>query len=481
MPGGVERAGRAARLRPRARLPTGGGDPRADRPSRRSGTWCLAALGLVCTWPALGAQIDYGVGLSATYESNMFRTTSDPRPEIYESIMGAVNLREDNRDLNVRMLAQIEHRHFTKHTFPDDTTSYLDGAALWTITPQRATWTLEDTFREVQLSLTAPNTPSNRTKSNTMNTGPDLTFAVDGANSVIVGGRYGRFDVQNSVTDNWRYGGYLRGLHLLSLQSKVSLNYETWRVNFEPVATPYPKVLQQNAYARYESLYAGSGATIDVGLTRITRYGTDTLSGNLGRLTLLRAFGPDMTLRVAYSNEISDTYSDLLRGVTLAGVPTDPAVVVVQGLATADQYHSKLGSAAFLNQGGRFQYAFLVIGRQIDFATLDEDYDERGGRIYLAWLPSGAARISASADYSRRDYRTLTIDPATPGSPLRQDNDRNYLASLEYRLNQNLTVTFVGNQIRRESTAPTVGYVDRRVMLLLGYTFGHTFDIQSRR
>lgn len=433
----------------------------------------MAVLCWTCAWsaPIFAAQIDYGVGLSATYESNIYRTTTDPRPELYESLMGAVNLREGNRDLNVRALAQLEHRHFTRQTFSDDTTGFLDGAALWTIAPQRATWVLEDTFREVQLNLTAPNTPSNRTKSNTLNTGPDIIFAIDSVNSIVVGGRYGRFDIQNSFSDNKRYGGSLRGVHMLSLRSKVSLNYETWHVSFEPEATPYPKVLQQNGYLRYDSLYAGSGVAVDLGKTRVTQYGGQSLDGNLERLTLIKGFGPDSSFRISYSDEISDTYSDLLRGVTLASVPTDPAAVIIQGLATADLYHSKLGSIAYLNQGGRFQYTLLGLGRKVDFATLDEDYDERGGRIYLNWLQSGVLRFVVSGYYSRRTY--LTLD--------REDTDRDTLASAEYRVNGNLAITLLGNLVRRDSTAPGVSYVDRRVLLLAGYTIGRGFEMQSRR
>ncbi|HKW39221.1 MAG TPA: hypothetical protein VJO54_15590 [Burkholderiales bacterium] len=466
MPGGAEKAGRAARLQPRAGL-----------------SWHRALVwACLCPAPALAAQVDYGVGLSATYESNIFRTTTDERRELYESLMGAVFLREDNRDLAVRMLVQAEHRHFTQKTFGDDTTMFLDGAGLWTISPERFTWTLEDTFREVQLNVTAPDTPGNRTKSNTLSTGPDLTFALSSVNSVVLGGRYGRFDVDNSVTDNKRYGGYLRGIHLLSLQSRLSLNLEANRVFFEPEATPYPNVLQENFYGRYESLYAGSGVTVDFGRTVVTQYdGGQTLDGNIARLTLLKAFGTESTVRMSYSDEISDTYSDLLRGVTLAGIPTDPGVVLIQGVATADLYHSKLGSAAYLNQGGRFQYTLLAVGRKVDFATLDQDYEERTGRLYLSWLQSGAMRFSASFDYSKRNYLTLTVDPTTPGSPLREDIDRNYLATLEYKLNQSLTLTLVGNLIRRDSTAPAISYVDRRGMILLGYTFGHQFEMQSRR
>jgi hypothetical protein len=439
----------------------------------------------VCTGaaPSLAVQIDYGVGLSATYESNIYKTTTNPAPELYWSYIGAAFIRESNQDLDLRTLIQIEHRKFTKHTFPDDTTAFLDGAALWTLMPRRLTWALEDTFREIQLNVTAPDTPGNRTKSNTLSTGPDLTFTVDSSNSVVVGGRYGRFDVQNSDTDNKRYTGYLRGLHLLSLQSKLSLNAEVTRVFFEPAATAFPNVLQENLYARYESLYAGSGVTLDLGRTHVTQLdGGQSLAGNIERVALFKAFGPASTLRVTYSNEISDTYSDLIRGVTLTAAPLDPGVVVLQGLATADLYHSELATAAYINQDGRFQYTVLALGRKVDFATLDEDYDEKGGRLYATWVQSGTTRFTLSGDFSRRTYSTLLADPTNPaGSPTRVDTDRNYIASMDYKLNRNLTLTMVANLLRRDTNAPGLSYVDRRVMVLAGYSFGHQFDVQSRR
>lgn len=434
---------------------------------------CVVALCWVCAWsaPIFAAQVDFGAGLSSTYESNMLRTTTDPRPELYQSLMGAASIVQTTGDLNARLLAQLEYRHFTRHTFSDDTTGYLEEAALWTIAPRRLNWTLNDTFREVLVNLTAPNTPGNRTKSNTLETGPDLTFTLSGSNSVLLSARYGRFDVQNSLADNKRYGASLRGVHALSPESKVSLNYEMMDVSFEPQATPFPKVLEQNAYGRYETLHAGDGVTVDLGQTRATQEGGQSFQGRLERLTLIKAFGLESTVRLSYSDEISDTYSDLIRGITLSAVPTDPAVVIIQGLATADIYHSKQGSLAYVNQGGRFQYGFVGLGRKVDFATLDEDYDERGGRLYLAWLFSPAGRFLATGYYSRRTY--LTLD--------RQDTDRDYSASAEFKVNRNLTITLLGNLVSRDSTALGVSYVDRRAMLLLGYTFGQQFVMQSRR
>jgi hypothetical protein len=56
-----------------------------------------------------------------------------------------------------------------------------------------------------------------------------------------------------------------------------------------------------------------------------------------------------------------------------------------------------------------------------------------------------------------------------------------------YRLNGNVSVTVEGGRNQRESTAPSTSavpstsFVDRRVMLLLGYSSGPLYEVRSRR
>jgi hypothetical protein len=430
------------------------------------GAWCWAASGLA-------AQVDFGVGLTASYETNINRVETGAKPEITESIIGGFTASENTGDLNGHVLAQVEHRHFVKGTFSDDTTAFVDGAGLWTITPRRFTWLVEETFREVQLNLTAPDTPSNRAKSNSLNTGPNVTFPLSSTNSILVGGRYGRFDIQDSVNDNRRYGLLVSGVHSLSPQSRISANYQAVRTFFEPEATPFPKVLREDEYFRFERLYAGTGATIDLGSSRVTRYGGDPLVGNIVRASLMKATGPDSAIRMLYADEISDTFSDLIRGVTEVASPSDPGVVVLQGtsFATADLYHSQRAEVAYGSQGSRFQYSLLGYGRRVDFQTLDEDYDERGGRFTLGWILSGATRVSLLGDYTRRDYQSF----------FRQDVDRNTYLTGEFRLNRNMTVTVFGNIAQRDSTADGQSYVDRKIMITLGYSTGSGYVVQTRR
>src|SRR5215472_15855087 len=474
MPGGVGNATRVTQLWPTERTPAGVTVPRGERAGHRP-CWRAVALLAACCWTASGlaAQIDYGVGLTASYETNINRVETGAKPEITESLIAGLNASENNGDLIGHVLAQVERRHFVRGTFSDDTTAFIDGAGLWTITPRRFTWLLENTFREVQLDLTAPDTPSNRAKSNSLNTGPNFTIPLSSTNSILVGGRYGRFDIQNSVNDNRRYVILVSGIHSLSPQSRISANYEAVRTFFEPEATPFPKILREDEYFRFDRLYAGTGATVDIGSSRVTRYGGTPLVGNIVRVSLIKATGQDSAFRVLYADEISDTFSDMLRGISQVSSPSDGGAVVLHGtnFATADLYHSKRGEVGYSNQGARFQYTLVGYGRRVDFETLDEDYDERGGRMGLNWILSGATRVGLFGDYTRRDYQSF----------VRQDIDRNTYLTGEFRVNRNLSVTLLGNIAQRDSTVDGQSFIDKKIMLILGYSTGSGFTVQTRR
>src|SRR5215470_12606450 len=243
-----------------------GGVGRATRVAPCPRRWCAAILGWACAWavPVHAGQFAFGAGTSLTYESNIQRVQVNPQADLIQAVYGGFYYTENTDVLKARCLGQVERRHFYRNSFSDDTATYLDTAAGWTIVPRRLNWILEDTFREVLVDITAPDTPSNRTESNSLNTGPDLTFALSSSNSVVFGARYGRFDIKNSVNDNERYMGLARLIHNMSPQTSLSLNYEVFHVHFDPLAQPYPKVLLQNLFARFQSLNAGSGAIVDI-------------------------------------------------------------------------------------------------------------------------------------------------------------------------------------------------------------------------
>ena len=436
-------------------------------------------LGWACAAPIHAAQVESGVGLSLLHNSNIARVETNPQSEWTEALIVGLSFRENTADLTANVLAQMERRHFVRNTFSDDSSGFVDGAAIWTILPRRLTWSIEDTYRQVLLDITAQDTPTNRAKSNSLNTGPDFTFPLSSTNSAVIGGRFGRFDIENSNNDNKRYKAYARGLHALSAQTKVSLNFEATRVLFEPGAQPYPEVLRRDWFGRFENLSATNSAVLDLGTSKVTQYGGQDLDrGRIARLALSEAFSSESTVRLSLSNEFSDTFSDLVAGVGGSTAPREGGVVT----AASDLYHSRRGDLGYLNKGGQFEYALQVNGRRVDFATLDQqDYHERGGTFSLVWLYSGAMRFTASAAYVRRTFDNIRIiDSNGEDKGNREDKDRNLGAQLTYRLNRNVTIRMEAGRAERQSAVTLGSFVDRRVLLLLGYSSGF-YEVQSRR
>jgi hypothetical protein len=478
MPGGVGGATHFAGLRQKVLPPAANAARRSNRASLAPSKSWRPALLLCFTYlhaaAALAGDLGYGAGGYLSYESNIDRVETNPRRELIASLFGGVSYQETAGDVTGRLYAYVERRHFTQHTFSDDTRGFLEGTGRWTIMPKRLIWLVDETFQDVVLNVTAPATPGNVTKTNSFNTGPELIVPLGPVNALVTGARYGRFDIENSNTDNHRYRGYARVVHTTPARSKFSLNYEASRIFFEP-GTPFPEALREDRFVSYETasaaqgLYAGDSARIDIGTSRVVQYASDssnTLDGHLVRLRLSKAVGRQYTVHAAYSDQISDTYSDLIAGIAGSSgslVPTDGGVFIVQGggAATADLYHSKRGELGFTAHGGEIEYTLQPYTRTVDFQTQNQDdYSEIGGVFFWRWALSGATRFAAYANYSARNYDNLE----------RKDTDRNYGMSVDFKLNRTLRLAVVVGQNQRQSTAPGISYVDQRAMLLLGYS-----------
>jgi hypothetical protein len=445
--------------------------------------------------PVHAVESGFVLGLSLTHDSNISRVETNPQSDWTRALIAGLFGRVNTVDLTARIQAQVERRHFYRRAFAEDTIGFLDGAGVWTISPRQLTWTVEDTFRELQLNLTSPDIPSNLTRSNSLSTGPDLTLSMSATNSVVIGGRYGRFDIKNSNGDNRRYTGYLRGVHALSAQAKLSLNYEATSMYFEPGAQAYSKIFREDWIGRLENLSGANNTVLDLGTSRVTQYGggspglqcqatatpspqpcnaaASSLKGNrLARLTLSEKLSSQSTVRLLLSDQISDTYTDLLVGVTGSTVPRDPPVGLPTAatFATGDLYHSKRGELGYTNNDGRFGYTLQAYGRRVDFLSLDNDFQEKGGTFLWSWTISDALRLNASTIYAKRTY---SFDD-------RQDTDRTNSVNGTYRLNGNVTVAMDVSRVERRSTVPLSSYVDDRIMLVLAYSSNFT-DVRPRR
>ncbi len=464
---------------------------------RRLGACCFAAVSFTCLEcaPALAGQYDYGAGFALTHDSDITRTSTDPRAEWTEALFAGIGYAERTADLTARLLAQVERRSFVRNTYRDDTGYFLNGAAVWTITPQQLSWTVEDIATESLLNLTAPDTPANRTKTNYLSTGPEFAFRVNPANQPVIGARYGRYDIQGPG-DNQRYTGYARWVHRLSEPEKLSLNYEVARVDFTPPAL-FPNFLRQDQFLRYETRSPFNSLSLEGGTTHIQRYGGDQTNGRLARVTALHALTSETAVQLNLSDQISDTATDLIRGVAQATSTLTPATpfesaaavpLAGSNVTTGDVYRSQRGELIYVARGSRIEYNLQGYTRRVDFATLEQDYREVGGNVSLTWTQTDTVRVYAYADYLKRTFPSLarTVpDPILGPNFDERDTYRTAALGVTYRPTRNLSVSAEGRRLERDSKlppdVPSQNFVDRRVMLLLGYSTGPLYVASSRR
>jgi hypothetical protein len=444
-----------------------------------AGVWRAAVLvGICVALPVQAAEFDFGVGLSMAYESNIDRVETAPQSEIVQSLLGGLFFRENTGDLTARVQALVVRRHFTRGTNKDDTLGYLDGRGAWVIRPQRLNWVFEDTFQMVQTSITAPETPSNLTQSNAFSTGPDLIFPFSSVNSILAGGRYGRFDVKNATTDNQRVSGYVRGLHQLSPAAKISLNYEAAKVNFEPGAQLYTSIFREDAYVRFDNNSVLNSTAVSFGTTRATTYGggTPVEPSRLAIVSFAQTLSTQTKIRIGFADQLSDIFSDVIASITASTAPREIGVAKIVAdpttpFSTADVYHSTRGDVGYSYEGTRFMYTLRGGERRVDFINDDvNDYLEKYGSLLFFWLPSTAVRFDLNGSFSNRDYSEIG----------RTDVDRAYGAAATFRPNRNVTVALTGARFLRHSTADGASYVDNRVALTIGYGTNPA-DIESLR
>ena len=412
------------------------------------------------------------------HDSNITRTT-DPRAEWTETLFGGIAYAERTVDLTARLLAQVEKRDFVRNTYQNDTAYFLNGAAVWTIVPQQLSWAVEDLASESLLNLAAADTPTNRVQTNSLSTGPEFTFRVDPTNMPVIGARYGRYDIQGPG-DNQRYTWYVRWLHRLSEPEKLSLNYEATHVNFGPPAL-FPNFRRQDQFLRYEALSPLSSLTLDGGTTHIQPYGGDETNGRLVRVSALHALTSESAVRLNLSDQISDAATDLRLGVASATSSMTPATPIESAasapltgsnVATENVYRSHRGELVYVKQSGHIGYNVLGYARRIDyFNTLDQDYHEAGGSLVLTWIQADVVRIYASANYLKRTFPSLD----------ERDTERTGVLGTTYRFTRSLSASVEGRFMGRESNISSQSFLDRRVMLLLGYSTGPQYSATSRR
>ena len=394
------------------------------------------------------------------------------RSDWIHSVLAGFAYQENTTNVVARVLAQATYNDYQKNSFGDETLFDMISSAVWTISPQRFLWTVEDNYQQGLVSSTGADTPSNRTNLNVLSTGPDVYVRLAPVHALTFGARVGDVYTGRANADNKRFSGLAGWLYQSSPITTLSLNYQVLDVNYDD-STVNNDFVSQDVFFRAQFHPSRSQYAVDLGTTHISFDRGEDLRGTLSRLSWIRESTPQTRFGASLSKEFSNTGTDVLAAsaATPLGGATAAPSGISQTVVTSDVYDTKGGSIFFDHHGSQVGAQFQAGQRKLDFATTPQDRKETSGRLQIDYFFTVAATLTLFSDYTKTEYVDF----------IRRDIDQNTGLRFDYHVTRRITLGLEGRRVERRSTDPTAEFQDNRMLLTLLYSSGPLFAPLHRR
>jgi hypothetical protein len=443
--------------------------PRYIRKRDRVVILAIALYGF-CPAVLFAGDIAYGLGYSSEYSSNITQVPVNAQKEWINSVMAGVGYAEYTPDLAARVLSQVQYDKY-EYVFGEETLFNLDSSAVWTVSPQRFNWSVQDVYRQLPIDLTVTETPINRENVNVFSTGPDFLLHFSPVQTLVLGARYGNFYTAHTNTDNNNSSGFARWQYQATSQMTYSLNYEVLDVKYkDDVANNNFK--QQNLYFRADSRPSRSEYILDLGTTQINQDRNSVVRQGSGKLSWVREINPETNMGASVGAGSSNTGNDVLAASTAAAGPTpSPAPIVQPSAVTSDVYRTKRADAFYMHHSSQFGTSLQVFGQDVNYQLTPDSNRQSGGNLLFSYYYSDTFTSTLFGGYSKTKYTTL----------IRRDIDRDAGLRFAYRVGRDILMTLEGRRTERASTDPNAPFTENRVLFTVLYSSGPVFRTLSTR
>jgi hypothetical protein len=415
---------------------------------------------------ASAAEFDYGAGYAAEHSDNITRVATNTQSDWIHSLLAGFAYQERSADLIAHVLAQATYNTYQNKTYGDEKLFDMNSYAVWTVSPQRFFWTVQDDYQQGLIDSTGVDTPTNRTNLNVLSTGPDLYVRLAPVHTLAFGARVGDIYTGRANVDNRRVTGTAAWMYALSSHTTLSLNYQALAVKYDDPALN-DDFTTQDTFFRTQYRPSRSQFTLDLGESRVNFDRGEDLRGTLARMSWNRELTPESNVGASYSKQFLNTGTAVLEAAAMnvaTGTPPAPSGIPT-GVITADVYRSQGGIVYYNRRSTAFGLQFQAGRRQLDYVTVPLDSKETEGRLQLSYFATAATTATLYTDYTRTQYLDF----------VRRDIDRNTGLRLDHRLTATVSVAVQGSRTQRDSTDPALSYVDNRVLLFVLYRSGPLF------
>ncbi len=421
-----------------------------SRLRRRAAIFLLALVGPVC--PATAWETASSFGLSALYSDNIGLVPEDGEEAWVGVGSATLQVRERTANVDAYAIGMLEYRDYQTDLFDDEFVFYLDGSALWTLTPERYFWSFEDYFRQAATDVLASPTPSNRQDTNLFFTGPEGRWHLSRASNLIAGARYGHFWFEETELDSHRLVAYGRLQHAWRPRTQLSLNGEFMNTRY--LADRFEDYDRGDGFVRIEHTLSRSTMDLDLGATVVRRDREDDLDGFLARFGWHFPVNSYSSLDLRLLSEYTDPGADML-----AMSSRDGALADIDQQMIGDVYYNRHAELAYHWGGIRTSWRFVGVAREEDYETVARDRTYGEGNVRFAYEFGPTLRATLGGTYRRADYREEDLVVT----------DRHGYFGLHYQINSRLWTGLEFGNIDRESDDPTEEYSENTALLSLTY------------
>lgn len=419
------------------------------------------------TGPLQAGEFASGVGYMGQHSDNITRVSTNEQSDWVDSLLAGFAYQERTVDLVARVLAQATYNNYRNETFDDETLYELNSFAVWTISPRRFFWTVQDDYQQGLLNSILPSTPANRTNVNVFSTGPDVFLRLAPVHTLTFGVRAGDVYTDEANADNTRFNGLAGWMYQSSPRTTLSLNYQILDVNYDDSALNN-SFTNQGYFFRIQFRPTRSQYSLDLGNNNVSFDRGDDVKGTLARFSWIRESTPQTSYGASVKREFSNTASDIqaagMSAADAAGLPSIPPPIS-QAVITGDVYETKGGTIFYTHRGSQIDVQFQAGRRELDYVTNLLDNKETSGRLQIGYSFSVSSTATLFTEYTRTEYLDF----------IQRNTDQNSGLRFNHNFTRKVSMGLEAIRSERRSTDSTMDYVDNRVLLTIIYSSGSLY------
>lgn len=398
------------------------------------------------TGPVPAAEIDTYASYAAEYTDNALLVPLAPTSDLVHHLNVGAFYEQTGKQLEARILADIQYRHYTNGALEDYVIPALDGTQTWFLTPGRFHWFIQDRLKQEKIDPLAAPVSTNQESINVFTTGPTFMARLGPVDSLELEARYTNTFYSQTFEDSDRSSEAVRWKHALSAITDLTNSLEGHRVDFI-----------HGAHESYRVYEAKLGITTrrrqttidaDIGGTVLDRDVSEDRSRPRGRFSFQYHPNPAALFGFVYEAKYSDLTLDILE------LPITRGVDVKSG----NVYYGLTADLVYARTWAPTKAQFHLYARDRDYIDATPNELAYGSSVNVGHDFSSLLNGNVAASYERIDY--VGESPIT---------DARVGLRTTYRLREDLNWIAELRWVRRDSPDPARTYEERAAVLTILY------------